>query len=311
MLTTIYICAAGHSGSTLLDLLLGSHSSVESLGEIFQLPKNISLNSLCSCGEPVRSCIFWTQALNCLKNRCGADIVAKPYEFNLGYINPKVVKDSLHTRPGYRLKTKYFHALHLLQRSYGIDVLKYGLKPVYATISNAWRLYAVIAKVSGNRLLVDSSKASLRAIESYLMRPAEVKILLLTRDGRGVLFSQLKKQFPREKSILGWKKYYERSLKLLEKFVPSERRLHVKYEELVRHPRVELRRICTFLGIDFENAMLDFTAHPHHITNGNNMRFCQSSEIRGDFEWQTGLSAGDLLEFDRLAGDLNRRLGYS
>lgn len=311
MLTIVYICSAGHSGSTLLDLLLGSHSSVESLGEAFQLSKNISLNSLCSCGAPVRSCVFWSRVLACLKERWGVDVSANPYQFNLGYINPKVVKDRLHTRPGYRLKTKYFRALHLLQRRYGIEPLRYGLGPVYATLANAWRLYAAVAEVSGRRVQVDSSKASLRAIESYLMRPDEVKIVLLTRDGRGVLFSRLKKGFSCQQSISDWKKYYERSLVLLEKFVPPERRLHVKYEELVQHPRVELMRICKFLGIDFQEAMLDFAAQPHHIANGNAMRFERVSEIRGDFAWHTMLEESARRQFARLAGDLNRRLGYS
>ena len=45
MVDWIYICSAAHLGSTLLDLLLGSHSRVASLGEISKLLKNIALNT--------------------------------------------------------------------------------------------------------------------------------------------------------------------------------------------------------------------------------------------------------------------------
>ncbi len=48
----------------------------------------------------------------------------------------------------------------------------------------------------------------------------------------------------------------------------------------------------------------------HHITNGNDMKFNKSSEIRPDFEWQKKLSQRDRLFFERKYGKLNRELGY-
>src|SRR5690606_236057 len=39
----VFICSAGHSGSTLLDMLLGTHSRAESLGELVNLPLDIEL----------------------------------------------------------------------------------------------------------------------------------------------------------------------------------------------------------------------------------------------------------------------------
>ena len=40
----IFICSAGHSGSTLLDMLIGSHGQCESLGEVVLLPMEFALN---------------------------------------------------------------------------------------------------------------------------------------------------------------------------------------------------------------------------------------------------------------------------
>ena len=73
----------------------------------------------------------------------------------------------------------------------------------------------------------------------------------------------------------------------------------------------ELKRICRFLNIEFENNMLNFASHVHHITNGNDMRFSKSSEIRADTAWLHKLSEADRASFDRKVGDINRSLGYA
>ena len=72
-----------------------------------------------------------------------------------------------------------------------------------------------------------------------------------------------------------------------------------------------MTRVCQFLGIPFEPAMLDFTSVVHHSTHGNVMRLQRSSAIRADTQWQQGLSEDDLGFFERRAGWLNRQLGYT
>jgi len=65
-LTIIYIASKGHSGSTLLDLLISSHSQVTSLGEIKVLsagrkksPQTV-LERRCTCGAKfILDCLFW------------------------------------------------------------------------------------------------------------------------------------------------------------------------------------------------------------------------------------------------------------
>ena len=60
----IYIAGLGHSGSTVLDMSLGSHRSITGLGEIYvsinnRNPEKLYKNSTCSCGEKAESCVFW------------------------------------------------------------------------------------------------------------------------------------------------------------------------------------------------------------------------------------------------------------
>lgn len=64
----VYIVGVGHSGSTLLDLLLGSHSRTFSVGELIALStagkpgrRERVLASPCGCGAPTKhACSFWS-----------------------------------------------------------------------------------------------------------------------------------------------------------------------------------------------------------------------------------------------------------
>ena len=57
--TIVCITAVGHSGTTLLDLILSSHSAVTSVGEAIKLPEK--LDARCTCrAKSMRICPFWS-----------------------------------------------------------------------------------------------------------------------------------------------------------------------------------------------------------------------------------------------------------
>lgn len=65
----IYIVGSSHSGSTLLDLLLGSHSSIQSVGEAKKIPElraQISRGGhpVCTCRQELTQCPFWAELLS-------------------------------------------------------------------------------------------------------------------------------------------------------------------------------------------------------------------------------------------------------
>jgi len=63
-LKVIYIASLGHSGSTLLDVMLNQHSKFQSVGEILFHQEWTENGYLCSCGSPIGSCPFWTEVSN-------------------------------------------------------------------------------------------------------------------------------------------------------------------------------------------------------------------------------------------------------
>lgn len=306
----VFICSASHSGSTLLDLLIGAHTRVSSLGEISQLSKNIALNNDCSCGSGIRSCQVWQEALQRVGAEIGIDICADPYALHMGYPLASRVVDPTRQTPGYLVRRQLLLGLQYAQLRYGLPVTRVLPGLVDMGIANNVRIYEAIRGVLRTDAVVDSSKSYLKAVALYLSQPEHTRILLLTRDGRGVLWSYIKKGVAREKGLREWRTTYSRAMPLLRRHVPQEHCLRVRYEDLTSDTSGVLRSICEFIDLPFEQSMLDYRRKTHHIVNGNRMRLSSSSAIRADVEWQTRLSPGDQRFFERQAGALNRALGY-
>src|SRR5688500_770153 len=57
----IYITGAARSGSTVMDIVLGNHPEIVSVGELKNLVKSgWARGEYCSCGERAIGCPFWT-----------------------------------------------------------------------------------------------------------------------------------------------------------------------------------------------------------------------------------------------------------
>lgn len=310
--TAMFICSAGHSGSTLLDLLLGSHPAAMSLGEITHLPKNVALNTSCTCGVPVHECAFWGRVLERLaREPAFGDWREDPYKLFLGFFEASNVVDRRHQTMLRRILRKLVYVgAYLHWRSLPFYPFDAFTKPLRRGAANKRLLFRVIAEVAEKRLLIDSSKHYLEAVTLYRSAPADTRVLLLVRDGRAVFYSYLKRGYRRNRALEAWRGTYARGLPLLREHVAQRDLIEVRYEDLVRDPRAELERVCAAVGTSFDARMLDFRARVHHVLNGNNMRFARDGTIRLDDEWRRKLSASDLRYFDSRAGALNRALGY-
>lgn len=310
MVNYIYICSASFSGSTLLDLLIGSHTRVTAVGEISYLLNSLSLNNRCTCGQPIKSCSVWNNVVNILNNNLAINMHANPYALNLGYINAGPSDDKKLQTPFYKFMRKVTSGLRYGELRYKMSFLKIFLKAFYETLKNKFFLYDAVNTVHGTDLVVDSSKKYLEAIGLYKMMPEKVRIILLVRDGRAVFYSGLKRGFSKKNSLLIWKNPYSRILPLLRQHVSPKHVLLIKYEDLTSNPRNELLKICNFIGLEFEEGMLDFKSKLHHLPDGSDMRFNNSSVIKTDEIWKQKLSPDDYIYFEKMAGSLNRKFGY-
>src|SRR3954453_2028087 len=57
----LYIMGRGHSGSTILDILLGAGAAIESVGEVVSGLEYYHRRVRCACGPLMRECPFWAE----------------------------------------------------------------------------------------------------------------------------------------------------------------------------------------------------------------------------------------------------------
>jgi hypothetical protein len=275
------------------------------------LPKNLALNTECACGSPIRDCRFWLAVVRGVSDDSGLDILRDPYSLDLGLIGATTVVDRNHQTRLYRAIWKARYALIRFHMKTGVRIPRAIQQRFAMGISNTLVVYEAIRRVSQSDVIVDSSKGYLRGIAIYRRNPEATRLLLLSRDGRGRLYSGLRSGRSRRRTVDGWRKYYEHALPLLEKYVKADHLLSVHYEDIAGDPESEFRRICGFLGLAFDPVMLDFRRKPNHVANGNDMRLQNSRQIILDTAWKRKLIGKDLEYFERRGGAMNRRLGHN
>ncbi|MBN1238102.1 MAG: sulfotransferase [Gammaproteobacteria bacterium] len=291
--------SAGHSGSTLLNLMLGGHPDAVAVGEITHLPKNLTLNTPCQCGVPIRRCEFWTEVVA----RLPFDLHRDPYALETGFIDAVRTVDRARATRAYKLRWKAIHGLV----GAGLLINRRVHVPAFdRSILHTELLFDAIREVSGCPLVVDSSKPYVKALSLYHGAPEATRLILLCRDGRGVMWSQMKRGTPPAEALLTWKRFYTRTLRLLRGVDPAHV-IFVRYEDVTARPEAEMRRLTDFLGLDFHPDVLRLDSKVHHVANGNQMRLRDRQVRPTDLSWRR-MPEEHLSYFERHAGALNERL---
>jgi hypothetical protein len=171
-------------------------------------------------------------------------------------------------------------------------------------------LYMAIGKVSGARIIIDSSKEPPHGFLIGALSGIEAKLIHMIRDSRAVAFSMRRKRVRPE---VHWKTQYmprsgivETSLRWNYYNICTEalcRRMRawkrVKYEDLVASPFKVIDGLLSWLdtrdglysGIDPDGAV-DITMN--HSVAGNPSRFVTGRiQIRTDEEWRSSMSRRD------------------
>lgn len=268
-----FILGSGHCGSTLLDLLLDSHPRVMGLGEC----ERAGRTQRCSCGKAFEDCEFWQSLFG-----VGRDLTRNVT--TVGQVDQGIL-DLILGRKNYC----YAKADNLFVR----ELYEGSARGIYE--------YARIR--SNAEALVDSSKNVTRVKllgQTGFVRPIVIHVV---RDGRGVMWSRMKKG-RRGLSSLYWWIASNLKVELASRREKWEYRL-VRYEDLVANPEKELTRILGMLGLDFEEGMLHFRQKPHHLIAGNQIRKNGTERIAEDVSWKRKLSMLDRMFYLLIAGPLH------
>lgn len=117
----VFIASLGHSGSTLLDLVLGGHSRLVGLGEVAAVLTSRgngqpSLTGMCSCGQEAGSCPLWSDVARRLREEPDARL-GRQYRIVLESVAAMFGPDVIPVD-----SSKYLQWLRLLHDDVGIDL---------------------------------------------------------------------------------------------------------------------------------------------------------------------------------------------
>jgi hypothetical protein len=262
----VYIMGRGHSGSTILDIVLGSGVGAASVGEVVSGLGREDPNEPCACGRPVSECPFWNK------------------------VRRRFLDHGHHWRALGRASRQWTDVLRwprLLLASRG--------NPELCRLAEGTRVFArSVTEVSGKPNVVDSNKDVARALFLLKFLP-EARVIHLVRDPRDVLRSHhwrlvsgkpfvfLRRRIDAGRwaplllllAAASWT--VGNLLAELTTLVAPDRVVRLRYEDLRRDPAAVVRAIRDALSIPLEDVARaldrggDFL--PGHGLGGNHIRF--------------------------------------
>jgi len=126
-------------------------------------------------------------------------------------------------------------------------------------------IYGRVAQVAGRRVPGDKSPNDLvycRILLKHGLARSPIKVIHVVRDIRDVLLSlaEAQPQDAAELNLYFARSWAQSNLFLQDMYVGlPEKYLFLRYEDLVVEPEAEFRRIADFLGVPFQERMLDAT----------------------------------------------------
>lgn len=140
------------------------------------------------------------------------------------------------------------------------------------------------------------------------------KFIHIVRDGRDVAMSWKKVRFGPEHfySISNlWKNYVKKAEEIKRK-TDKNRFYEVKYEEILKRPKKNIKKICNFLGESFDSKMMKFyKGAGSYPTDDRNERNLSRPLLRDNMnKWMSDINTRNLRIFESVSGETLERYGY-
>lgn len=257
----IYIIGSGFSGSTFLDMLLGSHKDVLSLGEVMFLPDYMMYGKKCTCGKILEQCDLWGR------------VIPSPDTPEMNYYSANYHHD------------KYYDQLQNADAYDNADNREYALYQ--------FDLLRRIADATGKKALVDSSK-NIPRLKMYLQScpdDFEISAVHLIRDPLGNVHST-KNWYGRKESYLSLGYSWMRLNQMIFSYLKGEAipSYVLFYKDLCLRTLEEANRILRISGIDEWKELPEFSLEGKHNIEGNPTRF-NFKKVNYSQKWKKELPA--------------------
>lgn len=183
------------------------------------------------------------------------------------------------------------------------------------------------ALVNGKTRPCEKTPQNVFYIGEILTHFPEARVINMLRDPRGVLLSQKKKwkrrslgaNFITPREVLRLRvnyhpltmsKLWNASYRAAEQYADHPRVMTVKFENMLRDPEEELRRICAFIGLPYMQCMLD-VPHAGSSTEADDRSKKGIKSGRAEKTWtERGLNLTEIHLCQKICGECMRSAGY-
>ena len=302
----VFLGSVPRSGSTIISDLMNEHHQMINIGELVHLwERGVIADNLCGCGETFSTCDFWGQV---------GKAAFGGWE--------QVSGERMHKLQKRADRTRHIPALLLPQLPYYLSAnsLQYG-----AVLS---RLLRAIVEVSGQPIVVDTSKHVSTALFLRRLPEIDLKVVHIVRDPRGVAYSWSKvvdrpeaTSADREMARLHPARLGLRWLWFNWAFSNMDRlgvpTTTLRYEDFVKSPAETLDQIFEFANVEKTGAQIVSEGGPTleetgHSVAGNPRRFQSGPvEIRADEAWRTKFDPKMAEIVSKIARPMLSRYRYS
>ena len=303
----VYILSPSYSGSTLLTLMLAQVNGIATIGELKASAIQDIDSYLCSCGNLIHKCEFWRDLAKKLSDQ-GIDFSVEDFDTHFDGQNALQRRVLLAQCRGEAFEFLRYWTTKLLP---GLN------NEITRVLDRNVALAEAIIELQDGKLLLDGSKDPQRLIYFLNSGKFDISVIRMVRDGRAQCNSRREKeQDVNPVDYAGARREFRSTIDQMDyvaRRIPPERLLSLTYESLCEDPAKELSRIVDWLGLpqpDIDWADVDLRSRPHHVL-GNSMRIRERISIRLDEGWKERVSPSEAAEFDRIAGHVNKRLGYA
>jgi hypothetical protein len=143
----------------------------------------------------------------------------------------------------------------------------------------------------------------------------DIKVVHIVRDPRDVCLSMIRARFgPKNHfaAAIAWSKYLSKVRDLKERYAKTKI-IEVRYEELLASPETVLKDLCTRLGVEYVDAMLQFydDEHPYNTDKTNLENLRRTLMIDNTGKWRREFSERAIATIECIAEVSMTEYGYS
>ncbi|WP_456480618.1 sulfotransferase family protein [Nautilia sp.] len=162
-------------------------------------------------------------------------------------------------------------------------------------------------------------------LKSILEYFPEAKIIYMVRDPRDTTLSQKYKwkrffkaknePYPLSESIRNLVNYHPITISLLWRssanailpYLENDNVLMVQFEELISNPEENVKKVCEFLGLDYQKSMLDVPFAFSSIFNDDNKKGFDKKRMGN---WRLKLNSAEIFFIQKINENLMQKFGY-